>query len=1114
MGRLKDVPKLVLGAMLAACAGCGQGASSGGISPPPPAPPAQDFSLTLSSNSITVQQGATISTLGITVNGQNGFSGAVQVTLGGLPGGVASNPVSPFVVAANTSAPIVLGATANAATGNFNVTIQGTSNMLSHSANLALVVQKGILSGLSRTTFARTDSISAMDDPPGEPRHRRIAYDPVNKHLFVANRARNRVEVFSTADQTRATQISVPGASSADLSADGSTVWVGTSLEEIVAIDTSSLQIRSRYPIAGISPIPGIIFNRPIEVLAFSSGKEAVRLRQPDSSEARLALWDPGGNVLTDLTPAAAPLFRNGVGALARTGDHTKMLVAANDTSGEIGVFDANGNVVTPPQTLGSGSISLAAANGDGSLFAVVFAPGGNAEVLLLDGAFNQLGARGSTSVQGITLSRDGKFLYVSENAGGPAVVTVLDSHDLHLIGQVPDTFIQGLRSEIEESDETQLLFGVANRGVSFLDASKPGTLPGVAPAFAAVPSAQPSEGTIVGGTSAVLAGQNLEATAQVRFGTQNATTANVTGSSQIQTVSPPSVVNGAVNLTAYFPSGWLAIAPDAFSYGPQILEMLPNAGVKGGGDMVRIYGYGFGTDASQIAVKIGGRNAMVQKVENATSLATSFGLDATYPFSLERITLQTPAGTPGKVDVTVTSPAGTGTLAKSFQYLQSVQVFAKPALYKFVIYDQGRQRVYLSGTDHVDVFDLKTEQWLFPPTQPFEPSGLLPLGGPPPNAAIRGLSLTPDGSQLVAADFGAQSVYLLNPDTHSPGGPGSGTTVLVGGVQGFPNSGPARVAATSAQTVFISMSGEGGSGTCNLCLRQMDLTASPLTVPPPAPQPQVNSVTGAPLIQANASGDRVFLAFSDAPGGPVGEWDAATPNQFTTLQAQAQSADLAAAADATMFAMRANGTTEIRDAGLTLTGTPAMAELEQIPGRVAVPGLALHPTGAFVYQPFLTGPAPTAPPATRIQGGVDIVDAHSGQLRLRVFLPEPLAMLSSDIDGLHGGFLTVDENGQRIFALTTSGLTIVQLANVPLGIGSVTPGSGPAAGGTAITIRGSGFQSGIKVTIGGKAAAASLKDTNTVTVVTPALNPGTQQIVLTGPDGESVSLDDAFLAN
>ncbi|HUI75191.1 MAG TPA: IPT/TIG domain-containing protein, partial [Candidatus Acidoferrum sp.] len=127
--------------------------------------------------------------------------------------------------------------------------------------------------------------------------------------------------------------------------------------------------------------------------------------------------------------------------------------------------------------------------------------------------------------------------------------------------------------------------------------------------------------------------------------------------------------------------------------------------------------------------------------------------------------------------------------------------------------------------------------------------------------------------------------------------------------------------------------------------------------------------------------------------------------------------------------------------------------------------------------------------------------------------LPEPLAMLSTDSDGLHADFLTVDENGQRIFALTASGLTVVQLASVPLSIGTVSPATGPLSGGTTLTIRGSGFQSGIKITIGGKSASVTSKDMNTLAVVTPALPSGPQQIVLTNPSGENYSLDAAFEA-
>jgi len=370
-------------------------------------------------------------------------------------------------------------------------------------------------------------------------------------------------------------------------------------------------------------------------------------------------------------------------------------------------------------------------------------------------------------------------------------------------------------------------------------------------------------------------------------------------------------------------------------------------------------------------------------------------------------------------------------------------------------------------------------------------------------------MALTPDNSQLIVADFGAQSVYLINPD----GAANNGSHVVVGGVAGYLNSGPSRVAATSAQSVFVGLSGEGGNANaCNGCLGQMNLTAFPPTYEP-APQPEVTSITGAPLLQADQAGDAVYLAFGSAPGGPVAAWSASAPNAFTVSTAKDFSTDLTAAADGTMFAMRASGTTEIRGADLTLAASRTSAELETIPNRLAVPGTALHPTGALVYEPFLDGAPPAAPPASGIHGGIDIRDAHNGRLRLRVYLPEPFAMLSTDIDGLHGTFLTLDENGERLFALTTSGLTVMQLSNVPLGIGTLAPGSGPSAGGTSITLRGSGFQSGTNATLGGKTVDVTIKEMNTLTFTTPALSAGAQQLVLTNPDGESVSLDAAFVA-
>ncbi len=1098
MGRLrKHFPVSIFALLPIVCAGCGGGGESAIVQPPPP--PTADFSITLSSTSLSLSQGDTSPPVTLSVSGKNGFTGAVQVTLSGLSKGVLSNPASPLNIASGANTAIVFGAATNAATGNFTITAQGISGSLAHSATLALAVQASSAALLSRTTYARTDAVAVFDDPPGEARHRRIAYDATNKRVFVANRAMNRVEVFSTADQTRVAQITVPAASSADLSADGATLWIGTTTEQAVAIDTATLNVRSRYFIPPLSPIPNTVFDRPEELLPMSSGKIMMRLRQSAAAQSLLAIWDPVANSLTNLTSVEPALFQNGLGAMARSGDHTKLIVAANDASGEAAIFDATGAAIAGPHVFGAGTIPLAAANPDGTRFAVEFVSAGATQLFLLDAAFNQVATPVSRSAQGLVFSRDGNFLYASEGVAGPPLIAVFDGHTMQFIGQVPDAFMQGVHSEIEEADETQLLFGIANRGVSFVDATTPRALPSSVPSFAPAPSAQPSQGPFTGGTATFLVGQNFESTAQIKFG-QQLTPAPTVSPTSIQVAAPPSVTNGAVNVTAYFPSGWLAVAPDAFSYGPQILEVLPNAGSKAGGDAIQIYGYGFGSDPTQIAAKIGGAASPVQKVENVASIALSLALDPAYPFPLQRITLLTPPGTPGQADVTVTSAAGAVTSSRAFQYTQSAQVFPKPALYKFVLYDQKRQWLYLSATDHVDVFDLAAAQ--------FHATGINPPGGPPPNAALRGLSLTPNASQLVVADFGAQSVYLINPDA------ATGTRVPVGGVAGFLNSGPARVAATSTQTVFVAMSGEGSpSGVCSSCLSQLNLSASPPTVQP-APQPEVTSLTGAPLVQADATGDTVFLAYDAATGGPVGTWSAAAPNQFTISAAKESVVDLAADSDGAVFASRVSTAAEIRGADLTLTATPATPELEQIPARVLVSGLAMHPSGALLYQPFLTGPAPAAPPAAGIQGGVDILDAHTGRLRQRIFLPEPLATLSTDIDALHGSFLAVDENGERIFALTTSGLTIIQLASVPLSIGAISPASASASGGAMLTIRGSGFQSGATVTIGGKSAATNFVDINTLTVTTPSLTAGRQQIIITNPNGDSYTLDAAFAAN
>jgi hypothetical protein len=1095
MGRItRRVPDALLIIWLTG-AGCG----GGGSNPGPPPPPSPDFALSVSPSSINASQGAVSPPLTVSVAGINGFTGAVQVMLNGLPTGAVPSPAIPFSVAAGANVSVTLSVPANAAVGSFTVSANGSSGGLSHAANLSLNIQAGVTQPLTKTTYRRTDSIPLLDDPAGEPHHRHITYDSVNKNLFIANRAMNRVEVFSTADQSSKIRIDAPGASSTDISADGATIWVGSVVEQIGAIDSTSLQIKARYPVRGFTPLPNTVFNRPTEIVSLSGGKAVVRLRQAGSSVSLLALWDPATSSWTNLTSTAPQLFQSGLGVLARSGDHSRVLVAANDTSGEVALFDATGKIVVGPQTVGVGSISFVAANHDASRFAVAFLSNGIQQVLLLDAQLTVIAARTVSSVHGLSFSPDGATLFASEATASLPTIDVLDGMTLHLIGQVSDFAVQGVTSEVEEVSETKMLFGIANRGMSFLDASNPSALSATAPQFSALPDAQPSEGGNSGGTVVTLSGQNFASGSQVIFGTIPASSVTVSSASQILATSPASASVGPVNITVLSPSGWIALAPEAFNYSPRMNQILPNAGAASGGDTIQIYGSGFGSDPSKLTVSIGGQNASVQKLENASTITSSLGLDGNYPFAMQRLTVLAPQAAPGRGDVIVTAPSGSTTLTAAFLFLQDVKAYPNSNLHKFVSYDQKRQWLYLSSIDHIDVFDLKIRSTR---------AALQPPGGPPPNAAIRGISLTPDSSQLIAADFGAQNVYLFNPDS------GAGTIVPVGGIPGFLNSGPARVAATSKQSVFVGMSGEGGtSGACSNCLGQLDLTASPPIIQP-APQPEITMLTGAPLVYADATGDRAFLAFGSAPGGPVAAWSASLPNSFATSSSNASATDLTVAGDGSIFSTLAEGATEIRSPDLTLAVSSATAELERIAGRTVVPGAVLHPSGALLYQPFLSGPPPGTFPAAGLHGGIDIISARTGRLRLRIRLSDPPAMLSSDVDGLHGGFLAVDENGQKIFTLTASGLAVVELGVVPMEFGTVSPTTVSASGGAVIKIRGSGFLTGCTATLGGKSAAVVFVDMNTLNVTVPALAAGPQQLVVTNPGGESIFQDAAVLAN
>jgi len=92
-------------------------------------------------------------------------------------------------------------------------------------------------------------------------------------------------------------------------------------------------------------------------------------------------------------------------------------------------------------------------------------------------------------------------------------------------------------------------------------------------------------------------------------------------------------------------------------------------------------------------------------------------------------------------------------------------------------------------------------------------------------------------------------------------------------------------------------------------------------------------------------------------------------------------------------------------------------------------------------------------------------------------------------------------------------GLDDISVAAAPPGISAVTPASGPATGGTVVTIAGVGFQNQATVSFGSIAAASvTVNSTSNVTAVTPAWPAGPVNVTVINADGQSAVLTNGFI--
>ena len=176
----------------------------------------------------------------------------------------------------------------------------------------------------------------------------------------------------------------------------------------------------------------------------------------------------------------------------------------------------------------------------------------------------------------------------------------------------------------------------------------------GALPPAPTVTGVSPTSGSAAGGTQVTITGTSFTGAKGVKFGGTAATNVSVNSDTSI-TATAPAGQAGPVDVTVTTPGGTSATSSaDQFTYTPPpvptVTKVSPSSGPSTGGTPVTITGTGF-TGAT--AVNFGSGNTATFSVSNDTTIT------ATAP----------PTAKLGAVDVTVTTPGGTGTVTTADQF-------------------------------------------------------------------------------------------------------------------------------------------------------------------------------------------------------------------------------------------------------------------------------------------------------------------------------------------------------------------------------------------------------------------------------------------------------------
>ncbi len=988
---------------------------------------------------------------------------SVTPTVGGLPPGITAT-FSPAVLVPGQTTTLTIQAAANApVTMNTTVTVTGTADAPVAPATTSFLVDVTQAPG-SRPNNG-TDFISTGGTPVG------AVYDPVHHLVFSSNPVWDRVDVIDALTHKIVRQLDIRDPRGLDLTPDGSRLWVATGSRQMFAVDPSSFAMTSvqlpLYQNAGWEGSSVFALANGTLLLGFSE--------QPNTGINYAAIWNPANNTFSPLA-ASFPV--------ARSGDGTRVYFETSDSvSCNLQMYStASLSLTNGPQL--SERCGFGAVNRDGSR--LVLSTSGSFS--LYDGSFTLLGAlptdvpNGTISGSDFLFSPDSSTLYQITSTNAGAVIDSIDVASLSLNGTAPAMATLPISvsevpivSALFGVDSNGLLLGIQDFGISFEDPTFFQNYAASQPGVGFPVSITPQSGPLAGGTvSNVYGGYAL--TPDIWYGSTHGT-ASLGSANSLNITSPQSSAGGPVNLKFLYPDGEEVFAPQSFSYGPFPQYSILSGAAPEGGVPGQLSGYGMPVDASGGTVTIGGNTAAI------TTQATQYPPYAGEPFPSTFLEYTIPAGAPGWADLQVQTPDGTGTLPKAVFYASSVTDYASRDSFTAALYDNQRQQVYLSAGDHIDIFSMRSRQFLAP---------LLPASQGTAKQ-FTGLTLTPDGTSLLAADLLDGSLAVINPDS-----PSTTYSIPIAAAQvGNPGctNGPMYVAATSSNLAFVTTGDLPGTGCPPDGAAYLASLQSRSVINPPTPVCG-GGLASSPFtfgISVDASADGSLVVTGSGSTNPSCIYST-NQNTYSTAPGRLlYGLGIAVSGD-----------------GNVLGSAASLADpLGNLVGRLAHPAVEFG-AALGLYNESSYPASALMRPRLNASGSLyywayphyfDILDVAHGTVHIRFSLNETVTNTAAPI--------AVDAGGRQVFLLTDKGLTVVDLGAAPLSIGHL--GQASAAAGAQVLVRGSGFTAGTSATVGGQPTAVNFTDDSTLTLTMPALASGPQDIVLSNPDGTIYTLQSAI---